>query len=90
MSHTTAHALLVLGGVALSLLCAYTTLRFGEWSARQLEGRELTAEEALGCVILWPSQITVLLCTWLGGFVVALIMAITSQGPPDDGAGGTA
>lgn len=91
MDHTVAHALLVLAGVLLSQLAAYTTVRFAEWTTLRLDGEWPCRDDVASAAVFWPAVLAQLLCVWAVLLAVALAEALTGEEPPDDhGAGGGA
>lgn len=85
MDHTTAHALMVLAGVAVSMLGAHTTVVFTAWTVDQLDERALTTNEVASAAVLWPCVLVQMVGLWVFGICLAVLAALFDGDPPDDG-----
>lgn len=89
MDHATAHVLLVVAGVALSMAGQLLTAALFAWTARAV-GEEHPVAIEYTQFIVWPVALVCIVGAWTLGCLVALAAALFDLEPPDDDAPGGA
>ena len=85
MDHDTAHILLVLAGVSVSVLGSYTAATLSHASSWSLRGHGLAPGEVAFAAIIWPVSLLLTLGTWVSRAAWALFDLLSGGSPPDEG-----